>query len=201
MNFNPDARVIKTKLAIKTAYLNQIEDKGLKSISVSSIVAEAKISRGTFYLHYGDKDDLQMKLQADFIYNLKRAIGFNEAQKRITNFQQLESFLLEYLENYYGYCEANMREMTILFFSDEISRFHNLLKETFKQQLDIGFKNNLDSSFKIPIHYLVALVAGIHTSVTEEWIKTDNRESAKDMAALMFKLLRNIPLAIMADLA
>lgn len=53
MNEN-DLRVIKTKKALHQALLALLKTKTLESISVSALCREAKVNRGTFYLHYND---------------------------------------------------------------------------------------------------------------------------------------------------
>lgn len=53
-----DLRVIKTKLAIRDAFLRLIGTRDLSSITVQNILDEALINRKTFYKYYRDKYDL-----------------------------------------------------------------------------------------------------------------------------------------------
>lgn len=53
-----DLRVIKTQKAIRQALLNLLEKKNLEKITVKEICDQAMISKGTFYYHYRDIDDL-----------------------------------------------------------------------------------------------------------------------------------------------
>ena len=53
-----DLRVIKTKMAIRHAFLELIEVNGYSKVNVTDIVEKAMINRNTFYLHYLDKEDL-----------------------------------------------------------------------------------------------------------------------------------------------
>lgn len=53
-----DLRVQKTKNAIRGAFIELVEQKGYKKVTVSDIVSKANINRNTFYLHYQDKEDL-----------------------------------------------------------------------------------------------------------------------------------------------
>lgn len=57
MNEN-DLRVIKTKQALHRALLLLLKTKTLESISISALCREAKVNRGTFYLHYKDIAEL-----------------------------------------------------------------------------------------------------------------------------------------------
>lgn len=49
-----DLRVIKTKRAIKQAFLDIIRTKELNKITITELAKLAEINKGTFYLHYPD---------------------------------------------------------------------------------------------------------------------------------------------------
>ena len=53
-----DLRVIKTKESIEQAFLSLLAKKPLQKISVVELAREARINKGTFYLHYTDIYDL-----------------------------------------------------------------------------------------------------------------------------------------------
>ena len=53
-----DKRVIRTRKAITTAYMQLALEKDLGKITVSDIAERAVINRSTFYLHYADANDV-----------------------------------------------------------------------------------------------------------------------------------------------
>jgi AcrR family transcriptional regulator len=53
-----DLRVRRTRLALHTAFMSLIEEKGFDAIIVQDIADRAMINRVTFYKHYRDKYDL-----------------------------------------------------------------------------------------------------------------------------------------------
>ncbi len=57
MNRN-DLRVVKTKQALHNALLTLLSEKPLENISIAEICREANVNRGTFYLHYEQKEKL-----------------------------------------------------------------------------------------------------------------------------------------------
>jgi len=57
MNLN-DLRVLKTKSLFHQTLVKLLKDKPLESISVSEICKLANVNRGTFYLHYDQKENL-----------------------------------------------------------------------------------------------------------------------------------------------
>ncbi len=53
-----DLRVIKTKQALHNALMTLLSEKPLENISIAEICRVANINRGTFYLHYEQKEGL-----------------------------------------------------------------------------------------------------------------------------------------------
>ncbi|MBS4761250.1 TetR/AcrR family transcriptional regulator [Carnobacteriaceae bacterium zg-ZUI252] len=51
-------RQTQTKEAIKSAFIQLLQEKGFDAVTVSDLSRYAKVNRGTFYLHYVDKFDL-----------------------------------------------------------------------------------------------------------------------------------------------
>ena len=58
MERKTDLRIIKTKKAIKTAFLNLLKENKYHNITISAISETALINRKTFYAHYETKDEL-----------------------------------------------------------------------------------------------------------------------------------------------
>ena len=56
MERKTDLRIIKTKKAIKTAFLNLLKENKYHNITISAISETALINRKTFYAHYETKD-------------------------------------------------------------------------------------------------------------------------------------------------
>ncbi len=54
MNDKTDLRVIKTRRAIKSAFIQLIQKKNVDKITVTELAKIAEINKGTFYLHYSD---------------------------------------------------------------------------------------------------------------------------------------------------
>lgn len=58
MNKKTDLRVIKSKTAIKKAFLELIREKGYANITITDIAKRAMINRKTFYMHYESTEEL-----------------------------------------------------------------------------------------------------------------------------------------------
>ncbi|MDM5247584.1 TetR/AcrR family transcriptional regulator [Lysinibacillus sp. G4S2] len=53
-----DLRIVKTKQALHNALLTLLSEKPLENITIAEICRVAKVNRGTFYLHYEQKEGL-----------------------------------------------------------------------------------------------------------------------------------------------
>lgn len=60
-----DKRVLKTKKAITTAFMELTLEKDIRKITVSDIAERALINRSTFYLHYADTKDVLDDIERD----------------------------------------------------------------------------------------------------------------------------------------
>lgn len=61
-----DRRIVKTRRAIRQAFLKLLAEKGIDKITVSALAREADIDRKTFYLHFSSIDEL-IEQEADLI--------------------------------------------------------------------------------------------------------------------------------------
>lgn len=64
---NQDARVRITKEMLHKALLSLLKEKPVGSISVKELCSEAGINRGTFYLHYGQPEEVLKEIEDNFI--------------------------------------------------------------------------------------------------------------------------------------
>ncbi|MBF2549779.1 TetR/AcrR family transcriptional regulator [Listeria seeligeri] len=68
-----DRRIRKTKQALNEALFTLLDRKPFKQITITDIVQEADINRGTFYKHYREKEDLLDNIIQEVLADLKSA--------------------------------------------------------------------------------------------------------------------------------
>lgn len=76
-----DRRVVRTKKAIREAFMGLVQERDYEKITVASIAREADIDRKTFYLHYGSVDDVVDELiheEAERLLDILRGETFFE---------------------------------------------------------------------------------------------------------------------------
>ena len=62
-----DNRVRYTKKVLQQALLNILQCKHIDKVTIKELCEEAKVNRGTFYLHYSTPNDLLMEIEQQFI--------------------------------------------------------------------------------------------------------------------------------------
>ena len=70
-----DRRKRKTQTTITAVFYQLLTKKSYEEISVSQICQVADINRGTFYLHFIDKDDL---LEKSIAYEMQKLVEYCE---------------------------------------------------------------------------------------------------------------------------
>lgn len=68
-----DRRVKKTKKAFNQALFTLLDQKPFQQITITDIVTEADVNRGTFYKHYRDKEELLDSIIEEILMDLKSA--------------------------------------------------------------------------------------------------------------------------------
>nr|MDH3162613.1 TetR/AcrR family transcriptional regulator [Bacillus licheniformis] len=109
-----DRRSIKTKRAIKEAFLKSLHEKEINKITVSDLSRRADLGRGTFYLHYRDVFDLYEQIENEL---------FDQLGKFYDDYFPSEDphHLLTFIEKTTEYIYQNSRN---LHFIDETERKH-----------------------------------------------------------------------------
>ena len=70
-----DKRIRRTKKLLRQALTRLMQQKDFPSITVTDVVREADINRGTFYAHYRDVYDLRDKIEAEMIGDFRDLIA------------------------------------------------------------------------------------------------------------------------------
>ena len=146
-----DLRIVKTKDALHQALLQLLNDKDLDEISITEICKKAKINRGTFYLHYGQIEDVFEEYFKEITLDL--ASSYKEPYRRaaILNVDELDSStirIFHHIEKFKPFYEiifsrkVPLRYYYMLF--DEIVKL--FLEDMDKQQGD--FNHEMFASYQ-----------------------------------------------------
>lgn len=183
MSTNEDLRIIKTKMAIKSAFFQLMSEKSFEKITVSDITERALIHRGTFYAHYKDKYDLKEKIEDETMENMDRFLNlvnkdmFNDI---IENHEPLPHIipLLTYIEENPEIFKLIAENNTSFSFYEKIAdRYFGLVMKTFQCTEDKWMKYRKD------------IALAIITSILSRWVSDGMQEPKEELAIWITELM------------
>ena len=92
-----DKRIRRTKKLLRQALTRLMQQKDFQSITVTDVVREADINRGTFYAHYRDVYDLRDEIETGMIEDFRGMIAAIRPSETVT-LKLVLSRLMDYLE-------------------------------------------------------------------------------------------------------
>ena len=144
-----DLRVIKTRKAIRAAFVSLLLEKGFAAITIQDIADRALVNRKTFYRHYADK----YELAAQIVDEALDAAAGPILSAVITS----EDSAVGYCEQLYAHRELILAAWTIhLDGLDFVERLKDQLREKYLAQAvrrgapgDLAFQASLFSAFVV----------------------------------------------------
>ena len=133
-----DPRIIRTRLLIKDAFVELLQEMDIDKMSVSRIANRATISRVTFYLHYRDIPDMLEKLADEMIEDIQEATNIQSiAVDSVKDADYLKLVrLLEHIAEHADFYKVTLGSRKAPIFTE---RLLNMLTDTITQRFeDVG---------------------------------------------------------------
>lgn len=118
---------IRSKNLIKKAVAKLIHEKELSKITVSDVIREADISRGTFYAHFPDIQSVFEQIETEEVKKLVNLV--NRAQSEDTDIQDTNSFLSVIFNHLYSDFEYYKMLMQSCFLNNYLCRIIDIYYE------------------------------------------------------------------------
>ncbi len=161
MELKIDRRVKKTKLSLKNAYIDLIEQYSEHEITVSMIAQYADLNRATFYAHYSNKEEFLEEALCDLLEGLREAILSPFENNNRINVNSLAPTTVQIFE----YIEKNKRIFYALYtsHSDFKKRLEELFYEIFSKNIFIEMKSTMGKiNYEMFLHYQSNATLGIN---------------------------------------
>ena len=178
-----DLRVTKTKQALEEALLTLLQEKPLKSISITEICRLAKINRGTFYLHYGQIDDLFEEYYREIMKDLTDSYQEPYRHVDILNPRKLNPSTIRIFHHIEKY-----KDFYHIVFSRTVPMSYyyllfNQVQELLKRDMELTLKSEVEPAM------LSAYQANAILGLIIEWGRNDFRQQAEEMNRLLVRVL------------
>jgi AcrR family transcriptional regulator len=171
-NSKTDPRVIKTRNNLKKALVQLMKQYKVENISVQKITEKASITRGTFYLHYKDKQDFIERSLSEILDDFFDAVMIDgtdylpaiNTDEPISVFSQQRAF--KYIEN-----EAETFDVLINnqenepFFDHLYARLADYLQK-FHQQVGAQF-----AELGVPVNLEISFIVSAELGLIKNWLR------------------------------
>ncbi len=173
------------KLLIETT-VQLVLEKGYEAITIQDITDRADLGRGTFYIHFKDKEDVLWTAIQSLIREMEA-----EAHKQ---FQGELPKQVEYygLLNIFRHADKN-RDLYRAVLGGQGSavlteRVQDLLAEVFRYDIENRAKLRRPT-FEVPGEVIAQMMTGLIARLLSWWLRDGESYSAEQLAAMTYKVL------------
>jgi len=181
-----DLRIRRTRLALRAALLELIEEKGFEAIIVQDIADRAMINRVTFYKHYRDKYDLLEQTMRAMLSELPQGVAqlLQSPADNAVYVGLIQWF--EQVDRHASFYRTMLgREGNAAF----AARLRSYLETLVAQELE---QAQIDDRRQLPPQVVIRFAAAGFLGVTEWWLDQRRpipaQEAASHLHALLLRL-------------
>lgn len=188
-----DKRNQQTEKALVDSLIDLMKEKNFNDISVTDITRSVGINRGTFYIHFNDKDDLLFKIETELLEKLKQSLDsvLPEAeaiiQLRHDNYENLPyKLVIKTLNQFYD--DRNV--VAALMSKNGDASFINKIKELFQAEIRSefdGIKEGIVYDKVIPRDYIEEMILNNLMTIIIHWLTKANPEKPEVVADIILR--------------
>lgn len=174
---------IRSKNLIKKAVAKLIHEKELQKITVSDIIREADISRGTFYAHFADVSSVIEQIESEEMHNLMEYVDKFGFENILSDVERFIELICEYLSR-------DMEYYRMLTQSNILNNFIWRLVDVYYEKLfnTISSIRHIENKDEVNL-YLIYITSGAKTVILS-WLNGEIKGSASDIAKTLSKLIQ-----------
>ncbi|MFE4709972.1 TetR/AcrR family transcriptional regulator [Paenibacillus sp. NPDC056722] len=176
-----DRRILKTRSAIKKAFIELMAEKKFEEITINQISERANLNRGTIYLHYMDKYNLLEKCIEEHSEVLR---GLCVPENHEDHHLPIRDSLLrafEYIEKHYLFYYSMLNNKGLFYFWQNMQQ---MMMQGISSQISMD-RINQHANKEILVRFLTSAAVG----VVEWWIMNEIPYSAEEIADEIWLLL------------
>jgi AcrR family transcriptional regulator len=180
-----ERRRLQTRKRLIKSTLDLVLEKGFESISIQDITDRADLGRGTFYIHFKDKEDVVWTAFQDLFQELER-----EAHQQLDRrMPQVEYYGLL---NIFRHAENNRDLYRVMLGSQGSAvltgRVQDFLANVFLYDIR-NAPEPTDVNFNLPEEIESQMLTGVISRLLFWWLETPSNYSAEQMAAMTYMAL------------
>lgn len=184
---NLDNRVRYTKMILQQALLKILQRKHIDKVTIKELCEEAKVNRGTFYLHYATPNDLLMEIEQQFIdeYTAKFSPYFDDGYET------------SYMANLFAGILKNRELCRIIMGKNGNPRFVERIQQMFRPYVVDGWCKEFPKYKREDLDYVYDFIFTGSMRLILNWIEDDKGLSTADLAKRLDRLGHYCHMAIL----
>ena len=168
-----------TKMLLKTALIELMQEKTFRQITIKELCERADLNRTTFYLHYNDQQDVLRDVENELI----------DKTKEFLDSLNPNSSIIDLIEAFLTYIQDNSIIFRTLLINNQ--------DENFQMEFITSSLRNIENilpEYQNPVtnRYVLTFVLNGAIHIIIEWLESDFDLSKKEIAQLIFKLCDDI---------
>jgi len=176
-----DLRVKYTKVMLKKALIELMQENPISKISVKLLCEKADINRSTFYAHYTDQYDLLKQLEREIINEFEKYLSEEDFSKQTSQtFQALNQIL--------AYTAKNSELFKVLLSENGDSGFQREIMHLAQQKTITALRDDQRIEPRTSEYLQYFIVTGA-LSILQKWLQDGMVESPEAMTELTSNLL------------
>ena len=181
-----DPRVQRTKQQLRQALVTLLKTETPKTISIQTVTKLAGITRGTFYLHYDDKQDFMQATVQDLLADFYHTVTISQPTYDQVNLQAL----FEYVEQKQQTFKVFHQNEATLAFKERLTK---AMRQLLQAYIETQFKE-VSQADQIEMSITADYLAGASLVLVFKWIEDGLVYSPRYMAKILYELIQ-IPTA------
>ena len=185
-----DPRVVKTQTNLRRALVYLMQHEKLENISVQKITKTANITRGTFYLHYRDKQDFVKAAMNGIIDQLFEYVLEKGTPREVTDGKILQTMSVS---ETFSYIEKNADVFTVLLSGQQNRYFYQQLYNRLTEVIT-NYAKGLGTDLEeidVPLRIQVAFITSALLGLIIRWLDGGLIYTPRYMTSSLEKMLNN----------
>lgn len=179
-----ERRRLKTRKLLKQTAVDLILENGYEAVTVQDITDTADLGRGTFYIHFKDKEDIMWAIVKDQIDELQ-AYFFD-----IVGIEVIEGdFFLKMWTHLFTYIRENSEILLIGIgeqgYAPLAHHVHQHIANMLEKHMSSG---RVHMPFDVPYDFLARYMAGAMLNLMHWWVSDLDRYTPEEMATMFYKV-------------
>lgn len=185
-----DPRVVKTQTNLRRALVYLMQHEKLENISVQKITKTANITRGTFYLHYRDKQDFVEAAMNGIIDQLFEHVLEKGTPREVTDGKILQTMSVS---ETFSYIEKNADAFTVLLSGQQNRYFYQQLYNRLTEVIT-NYAKGLGTDLEeidVPLRIQVDFITSALLGLIIRWLDGGLIYTPRYMTSSLEKMLNN----------